>query len=66
MVCPVSLCAWDEELILYIATPHRVFSHDNILPLLAVVVDPQVHIVGHYMKMGSLYNLLHGNNAGEH
>ena len=46
--------------------PHRVFSHDNILPLLAVVVDPQVHIVGHFMKMGSLYNLLHGKKTGEH
>ena len=44
----------------------RVFSHDNVLPLLAVVVDPQVHIVGHFMKMGSLYNLLHGNNTGEY
>ena len=33
--------------------------------MLAVVVDPQVHIVGHYMKVGSLYNVLHGTNAGE-
>ena len=62
----VCYCMCAYMLILYIAEPHRVFSHDNILPLLAVVVDPQVHIVGHYMKMGSLYNLLHGNNAGEH
>ncbi|XP_065883777.1 integrin-linked protein kinase-like [Dysidea avara] len=41
----------------------RVFTHDNILPMLAVVVDPQVHIVGHYMKIGSLYNVLHGGDA---
>jgi len=34
--------------------------------MLAVVVDPQVHIVGHYMKVGSLYNLLHGGDAGEY
>ena len=57
------MCVWMSDTVH--SPPHRVFSHDNILPLLAVAVDPQVHVVGHYMKMGSLYNLLHGNNAGE-
>ena len=53
-------------LVMYMAIcDYRVFTHDNILPMLAVVVDPQVHIVGHYMKIGSLYNLLHGGDAGE-
>ena len=42
----------------------RIFSHDNILPLLAVIVEPHVHTVSMYMRLGSLYNVLHNLESG--
>lgn len=37
----------------------RIFSHDNILPLLAVIVEPQVHTISILVTYGSLYRVLH-------
>jgi len=37
----------------------RIFNNDSILPLLAVVVEPQVHTISMFMRLGSLYHVLH-------
>lgn len=44
----------------------RIFNHDNILPLLGVIMEPQVHTIGIYMKLGSLYHVLHDLESGEY
>ncbi len=43
----------------------RIFNQDNILPLLGVIMEPQVHTIGVYMKFGSLYHVLHDLDSGE-
>ncbi len=43
----------------------RIFNHENILPLLGVIVEPQVHTIGVYMKLGSLYHVLHDEDSGK-
>jgi len=42
----------------------RIFSHDNLLPMLAVALEPNVHLIGLYMKLGSLYHVLHSDDSG--
>lgn len=42
----------------------RIFSHDNLLPMLAVALEPHVHLIGLYMKLGSLYHVLHSDESG--
>ena len=41
----------------------HIFSHDNLLPMLAVALEPNVHIIGLYMKLGSLYHVLHSDDS---
>ena len=43
----------------------RIFNHDNILPLIGVIIEPQVHTIGIYMKLGSLYYILHDIESGK-
>ena len=42
----------------------RIFNNDSILPLLAVVVEPQVHTISMFMRLGSLYHVLHDLDSG--
>ena len=42
----------------------RIFNHDNILPLIGVIVEPQVHTIGMFMRLGSLYHVLHDLDSG--
>ena len=42
----------------------RIFSHDNLLPMLAVALEPNVYLIGLYMKLGSLYHVLHSEDSG--
>ena len=44
---------------------YSIFNHDKILPLLAVIVEPQVHTISMYMRLGSLYHVLHDLDSGE-
>lgn len=37
----------------------RVFSHDTILPLLGVIMQPEIHTISMHMKYSSLFNVLH-------
>ncbi|CAI8040772.1 Integrin-linked protein kinase homolog pat-4, partial [Geodia barretti] len=37
----------------------RVFSNENILPLLAVITSPEIHTISMFMRLGSLYHVLH-------
>lgn len=41
----------------------RIFSHDNLLPMLAVALEPNVYLIGLYMKLGSLYHVLHSEDS---
>jgi len=43
----------------------RIFNHDHILPLIGVIVEPQIHTIGIYMKLGSLYHVLHDMDSGK-
>jgi integrin-linked kinase len=37
----------------------RVFNNENILPLLAVITSPEIHTISMFMRLGSLYHVLH-------
>lgn len=37
----------------------RIFSNDSVLPLLAVITEPQIYTISLYMRLGSLYHILH-------
>ena len=43
----------------------RIFNHDNVLPLIGVIMEPQVHTIGIHMKLGSLFHILHELDSGE-
>ena len=45
--------------------PDRVFSNENILPLLAVITSPEIHTISMFMRLGSLYHVLHDLDSGE-
>lgn len=37
----------------------RVFNNENLLPLLAVITSPEVYTISMFMRLGSLYHVLH-------
>jgi len=43
----------------------RIFNCDSILPLLAVITEPQLHTISLFMQLGSLYHVLHDLDSGE-
>ena len=45
--------------------PDRVFNNENILPLLAVITSPEIHTISMFMRLGSLYHVLHDLDSGE-
>ena len=43
----------------------RVFTNDNVLPLLAVITSPEIYTISMFMRLGSLYHVLHDLNSGQ-
>lgn len=37
----------------------RILTHDNLSPLLAVVIEPKIHLISMHFPLGSLYRVLH-------
>lgn len=54
----------DSMALLSLGLSYRIFNNDSILPLLAVVVEPQVHTISMFMRLGSLYHVLHDLDSG--
>ena len=44
----------------------RVFNNENILPLLAVITSPEIFTISMFMRLGSLYHILHDLDSGQY
>ena len=44
----------------------RILTNENISPLLAVILEPQIHLITMHYPLGTLFHILHDMEAGTH
>ena len=50
---------------LCLLSSYSILTHDNLSPLLAVVIEPKIHLISMHFPLGSLYRVLHDLDSGE-